>query len=293
MSFHKSRFCPLCAGKPTGLTFPYKTRFNDVHFGYLKCSKCKSVYVDPVPDALTFARMYAKSAYHDQFYDGSEGEDYQESVRLLSKHLKPGLKVLDYGCGLGWFLKACKSHGFVPFGVEFNNDAAQFAAKNADCEALTVEAFSQLANSPIFDAIHMGDVLEHLSDPLATVSHLLKFLKPGGVLYIEGPLEINPSLVYWSALIFGVVKRLFKPTFLSSHPPTHLFRTDAAAQKSFFENLNPRLTMNHWEVYESGWPYVRGGVIKRSISALAVLMGGREFAGMTFGNRFKAILIKL
>jgi SAM-dependent methyltransferase len=193
---------------------------------------------------------------------------------------------------VGSFLKTCTSQGLVPFGVEFDGEAALFAAQNANCEAMSVEAFSKLTKTPSFDAIHMGDVLEHLPDPVATLTHLLGFLKPGGVLFIEGPLEVNPSPVFWAARIFGAVKRVLKPTFMSYHTPTHLFRTDANAQKAFFTRVDKGLSMGHWEVYETGWPYGSGGLIKRSIAALAVLMGGHHFAGASFGNRFKAILVK-
>lgn len=292
MSLSKSRSCPICGGQPTGSTFPYATRFNDAQFAYLKCGKCKSVFVDPVPDAQTFALMYAKSAYHDHYYDGGQSVDYSESVRLLRQHLKSGTIVLDYGCGVGSFLKTCTSQGLVPFGVEFDGEAALFAAQNANCEAMSVEAFSKLTKTPSFDAIHMGDVLEHLPDPAATLTHLLGFLKPGGVLFIEGPLEVNPSPVFWAARIFGAVKRLIKPTFMFNDPPTHLFRTGAHSQKAFFTRVDKGLSMSHWQVYETGWPYGSGGLIKRGIAALAVLMGGRHFAGVTFGNRFKVILVK-
>jgi 2-polyprenyl-3-methyl-5-hydroxy-6-metoxy-1,4-benzoquinol methylase len=292
MSLSKARDCPICGARPTDSTFPYATRFNDAHFGYLKCAECNSVFVDPLPDAPTFARMYAKSAYHDRYYDGGEGADYSQSVQLLRQHLKQNATVLDYGCGVGSFLKACSSQGLVPFGVEFDEEAARFAAHNANCEAISVEAFSKLTKIPSFDAIHMGDVLEHLPDPAARLTHLLGFLKPGGVLFIEGPLEVNPSPVFWAARIFGAVKRLIKPTFISNDPPTHLFRTGAHSQKAFFTRVDESLRMRHWEVHETGWPYRSGGLIKRSIAALAVLMGGHHCAGATFGNRFKAILVK-
>lgn len=245
-----------------------------------------------MPDESTFARMYAKLAYHDRHYDGGEGVDYAESVRLLRQHIEPGATVLDYGCGVGGFLKALKSQGFVPVGVEFDRDAALFAARNSNCEAMPVEAFGTLSRVPRFEAIHMGDVLEHLPDPGATLRHLLGFLKPGGILFIEGPLETNPSPVFWAARIFGAVKRLVKPTFVPDDPPTHLFRTNANAQKAFFTRVDYGLSMRHWQVYETGWPYASGGLMKRSIASLAVWIDGRHFGGTTFGNRFKAILVK-
>jgi SAM-dependent methyltransferase len=288
----RARDCCICGGRPSTSAFPYSTRFDGIHFNYLKCGKCGSVIVDPVPDAQTFSKMYAKSAYHDRHYDGGERADYSESAQLLRQYLDEGAMVLDYGCGVGGFLKACKAQRFAPFGVEFDGDAARFAAENANCEVVRADAFANFHNAATFDAIHMGDVLEHLPDPVATVTHLLKSLKPGGVLFVEGPLEVNPSPVFWAARSYGVLKHVLKPDFLSNHPPTHLFRASATGQRAFFLRVSDRLTTSHWQVYETGWPYSRGGLIKRSIAALAVFLGGRKLAGATFGNRFKAILRK-
>ena len=287
-----ARDCPICSDRPIYSALPYATRFNGIHFHYLKCGGCNSVFVDPVPDAETFAQIYDKSAYHDRYYDGAVGVDYSESVRLLTQRLKPGATVLDYGCGLGSFLKACSSQGLVPFGVEFDGEAASFAAQNANCEVISVEAFSRSTRIPYFEVIHLGDVLGHLPDPRGTLEYLLKFLKPGGVLFVEGPLEVNPSPVFWAARIFGAVKRLIKPAFISNNPPTMLFRTDAHSQKTFFNRVDKSLILQYWQVYETGWPYRGGGLIKGSIAALAAVVGGHNFWGVTFGNRFKAILVK-
>jgi SAM-dependent methyltransferase len=292
MIFDNHRDCPICGSKPHGSAFPYATYFNDFHFKYLKCGSCKSVFVSPVPDAKTFALMYAKAAYHDRYYEGGEVADFKESVCLLRHYLKSGSEILDYGCGMGGFLKACAALDLVPFGVEFDLEAALFAKKNAKCEVMSVESFSNLASTLRFDGIHMGDVLEHLPDPSNTLSRLIDFLKPGGVLFVEGPIELNPSPVYWAAKIFGTLKRVFNPTFVSNDPPTHLFLTNAQSQRIFFTHVDKRLSICFWQVYETGWPYRSGGLIKRSIALLAVLMGGRQFTGVTFGNRFKVILRK-
>jgi 2-polyprenyl-3-methyl-5-hydroxy-6-metoxy-1,4-benzoquinol methylase len=293
LSLSKARSCPLCGGRPARLTFPYVTLFNDTQFDYLKCGACKSVYVDPVPDAQTFALMYAKSGYHDCFYGGGKGVDYSDSVRMLRQYLAPGATVLDYGCGLGGFLKACGAQDLVTFGVEFDDDAALFAAKAANCEVFSIDIFSKLNKTSSFDAIHLGDVLEHLPDPAETLSRLLDYLRPGGVLFIEGPLEINPSPVFWVANIFGMVKRILKPNFMPHDPPTHLFRTGANSQKAFFMRLDNKLNIRYWQVFETGWPYLgSGGWIKRRVAALAVFMSGRQFFGFSFGNRFTAILVK-
>jgi glycosyltransferase involved in cell wall biosynthesis/SAM-dependent methyltransferase len=285
------RECPICKCRieKARIVFPFATKFNSVSFTYLKCNRCASDFVDPVPDGSTFTKMYAKAGYHDCFYERADGGEYTASAQLLKQYLPAGASVLDYGCGIGGFLQALSASGFVPFGVEFDKDAADLAAQRAGCDAISVDHFQTLPVKPIFDAIHFGDVLEHLPDPAKTLKELLVYLKPGGILYVEGPLEINPSPVYWASRFFGAFKRLVRPGFVASHPPTHLFRTGARQQLAFFSRVEPGLELKHWQVYETGWPYAEGGVIKRAIAAIAIRVGGKKALGMTFGNRFRGV----
>ena len=285
------RTCPLCGGKSRGMAFPYRTKFNNIVFKYLRCSGCSSVFVDPIPDGQTVSRMYAKSNYHDCHYDGKSREAHLESVRLLSGYITPGSLVLDFGCGLGAFLKALATAGFVPYGVDFDQDAANFAGKNAGCETMTTEQFLARPDKDLFDAVYLGDVLEHLPDPAGTLRQLLTFLKSGGVLFCEGPLEIQQSLVYWAALLYGAIKRRARPRYFGENPPTHLFRTGAKQQLAFFRRVAPSLGLKEWQVYESGWPYINGGGVKRAIAKLAIWLGGRRFFGEVCGNRFRAIFV--
>jgi 2-polyprenyl-3-methyl-5-hydroxy-6-metoxy-1,4-benzoquinol methylase len=289
MSIISARHCPLCDGRERGVTFPYVTKFNTVEFDYLKCGSCFSVFVDPVPDSQTFEKIYAKAAYHDCNYEAPAGWTCSDSANLLKNYLPVAAKVMDYGCGTGEFLKASAQVGFIPYGVEFDEDVAQFAGSNANCETFSVDHFLALTDKPKFDAIHLGDVLEHLPDPASTLKNLLGYLKPGGVLFVEGPLETNPSPVYWAAQTFGWIKRIVKPHFVANHIPTHLFRTDAKQQLAFFRRTEPRLDLLSWHVYETGWPYASGGAVKRAIAGSARLMSGKRLFGVTLGNRFQGV----
>ena len=229
MDRQSRRECPLCGGAAGSRTFPHATRFSDVEFDYLRCRSCASVFVDPVPDADTFAKMYAKASYHDAHYiDGGPGH-YESSAKLLADFLPKGASVLDYGCGLGLFLKALQAEGFLATGVEFDQEAADYAARNVGCPAFAVADFLSRPHAAAFDALHLGDVLEHLPQPSATLLELLCFVKPGGVLFVEGPLENNPSPVFWAARLFGAVKRRIKPDFAGGSPPTHLLRVQCVA----------------------------------------------------------------
>lgn len=286
------RLCPLCSEHSGDLVFPYATSFNKIRFGYKKCIKCSTVFVDPVPDLQTFGMMYAKTAYHDCHYEDIDYSAYVNSANLLRRNLPSEAFVLDYGCGVGTFLKALKSEGFLPYGVEFDRDAARVAGRNAGCEVLSVTEFFDLSIKPSFDVIHLGDVLEHLPDPAATLTQLLDYLRPGGMLFVQGPLEINPSPVYWAARVFGSIKRMVRPGLTPCNAPTHLFRTNEKAQLEFFKHNKFKLSPIFWRVYETGWPYASGGVTKRCIASLAVMLGGIKIFGVTFGNRFEGLFVK-
>jgi len=235
--------------------------------------------------------MYAKSSYHDCYYH-DENSSYIESVNLLIKYTDSKSTVLDYGCGLGNFLKILSSKKLTPYGVEFDKEAAKFAANKVDCEVYTVDEFMSDSFEKKFDVIHLGDVLEHLPNPVESVDKILDKLKPKGVFFVEGPLEINPSPVYWAIVVFGFLKYMLKPSMIPNNPPHHLIRVNSKQQIAFFKKINTPISLVYWHVYESGWPYIGGGIIKNTIAKIAIYFGGKSLFGITFGNRFQAILIK-
>lgn len=283
------RPCPLCEAQEGVPAFPYAIRFANQIFRYLRCSDCRTVFVDPVPDAACFAQMYDKANYHDSHYSASDLTPYRQAAALLRQFAQLGSTVLDYGCGVGHFLQALKAEGFDPYGVEFDAPAAAAAADHVGCRVVTVADFDRADAGQLFDVIHIGDVLEHLPDPAATLSGLLTRLQPGGLLFVEGPLETNPSPVYWVARLFGGVKHRLRPAEIGAGVPTHLFRTSALAQSRFFRQRFPILKPLFWQVSESGWPYAKGNWIKRRVAAAALTLGGKTFAGIQLGNRFQAL----
>jgi 2-polyprenyl-3-methyl-5-hydroxy-6-metoxy-1,4-benzoquinol methylase len=289
MNQRTRRPCPICGGPEGERAFPYATRFNETAFDYLRCRSCGSVFVDPIPDADTFALMYSKASYHDTHYIDCGSAHYATSAKLLRNFLPGGSSVLDYGCGLGLFLQALRAEGFSATGVEYDEGAAAYAARSTGCAAMSIADFMAKEKKANYDALHLGDVLEHLSDPCATLRELLGFVKPGGLLFAEGPLENNPSPVYWAACMFGSVKKRLKGNFTASSPPTHLLRVNASQQLAFFMLVDPKLSRLHWDVHETGWPYAGGCALKQTIASAALLLGGTRIMGLSFGNRFRSV----
>ena len=286
------RNCPLCNKNANSLAFPYCTVFGGIKFNYVRCEECSTVYVDPIPSNKIFACMYEKKTYHDNFYDNVEVDKYLELVAFLKQYIASDAKILDYGCGTGNFLKALSLEGIDAYGVEFDSDAASSASIASNCPVETVNGFSLNSTKTSFDAIYMGDVLEHLPDPESTLGKVLSNLKYNGVFIVEGPLEINPSPVYWSASIFGWFKHLLIPNLAPNTPPHHLYFTGAQQQRDFFNRIDQGLYLKYWHVHETGWPYIEGGLVKRTIAKISILIGGKNIGGSVFGNRFRAVFIK-
>jgi len=283
------RACPLCDGELSHKAFPYAIVFSDQVFSYYRCNHCRTVSVNPIPDEKCFEKMYEKANYHDDHYGDVDSASCAQSVSLLRRYICPGTSVLDYGCGIGLFLKEAKLQGFQSYGIDFDASAASVASEASGCPVFSLAGLDSQALDQRFDVIHMGDVLEHLPNPFCTLSSILQWLKPHGLLYVEGPLETNPSPVYWAARLFGGVKHRLRPVEIGAGVPTHLFRTSAQAQSRFFRQRFPALKPLFWQVSESGWPYAEGNWIKRGVADAAITLGGRTFAGIQLGNRFQAL----
>lgn len=97
-----------------------------------------------------------------------------------------GARVLEVGCGRGYFLRSLESHAGDAMGLEFNNDAIKNKVTRFDVRNQFVEDL--LASDPkLFDVVCSFQVLEHVSDPAAFVRSCLACLRPGGLLILSTP----------------------------------------------------------------------------------------------------------
>lgn len=289
--------CLLCGEQGKDLAYPFGTTWNGRSFDYLRCPACRAGFISPLPSDDDFDAMYSQSSYHDSFYQ--EVEEATPTALPRMAPLLPRGTLLDFGCGNGAFMIAASQAGFACEGVELDAATRARAAANSGCPVSTLDELR--AQQKSFDTIHLGDVLEHLPAPAETMRALRPLLRPGGVFFIEGPLEDNASPVYLASRAFGALKKIMRRPLRGSFPPYHLFRASARAQRRFFE------TRLGWEVaafelFETGWPYYLPGspsallrsparLARTGIGALAILLAKAAIpAGLAVGNRFAAIV---
>jgi len=99
-------------------------------------------------------------------------------------------RVLEAGCASGHVSKMLKGQGCSVVGVEMDATVVQLALPWV--ERVVVGDFDEGAlweelEGEVFDVALFGDVLEHLRDPLATLSEAVKHLGPSGFVVISVP----------------------------------------------------------------------------------------------------------
>ena len=283
------RPCPICGNHQLKLNIEHVTLYCKQEFKYLKCNRCNSVYVDPVPNDEILSKIYNKETYHDSHYLPDCQNLYIDSIQYLFDYIESKSTILDYGCGHGHFIKEAQDQGLIATGVEYGSDIATAAKEYSGCKVFSLQEWE---NSELvkYDVVHLGDVLEHLTDPHDTLEMLLKHINNNGILFIEGPLERNISVVFIASTIFRHVKKFFRVNNkYVKIPPAHLFIVGEKQQLMFFNKYSNNISLLKWSIYEDGWPYKQGGVVKRIIAYVAIFFSGKKFFGATFGNRFYAV----
>ena len=280
--------CLICNNKlnKKNKSFPYSTEFENNKFNYYCCKQCHSVTINPIPSKKLLEKIYNQDEYYEKFYSDENNQEYIQSINFLKKKIKgKNCSILDFGCGNGHFIKILKEQNFKIQGVEFSKEQAHYLTNKLNTIVYEYQEFLEKTDLK-YDVIHLGDVLEHLTNPADILQHIKKNLNKNGLLYIEGPLERNPSFVFFTISIFSFFKSFFKE---NNHVPYHLSFTNQKAQILFFNNLG--LKISYWNIYETGWPYNNSkNIFKKLIAGLSVFLSKIPFLCNIIGNRFRTFL---
>ncbi|MGH7964733.1 MAG: class I SAM-dependent methyltransferase [Candidatus Binatia bacterium] len=191
--------CPNCQHTQTAIRYDFGRE------RILRCTGCGLMYLYPWPTEEETRAVYGDTYFQNgEFLKGENSSlfgyvDYiaerlnkQWQYARIARDIQARLKyrndrprLLEVGCGFGYFLDVAFEEGFDVTGVEFNAFAVDrlrrkyaFPIISEGLEAATLEPRA-------FDVVTMFDVIEHLRDPFGAVDRLWSALVPGGLLVLS------------------------------------------------------------------------------------------------------------
>lgn len=168
----------------------------------IDCDTCGFAHITPLPDPAELIRFYSEEFYTtaktDYLANAQADRDWLLSTYNdrfdIFEHLLPAQhrRILDIGCGPGFFLSAGKERGWDVLGIEPSPQAAEFARSHG---VHVIEGFFDAPNATAIgtqDVVHMSQVLEHIANPTELLRQAHTLLAPNGLICISVPNDFNP-----------------------------------------------------------------------------------------------------
>ncbi|MDR0674291.1 MAG: class I SAM-dependent methyltransferase [Zoogloeaceae bacterium] len=193
------RPCPVCAGVRAEV-------LHRLHFhlaegmplpeacDLVSCPHCGFVYADTSGSQADYDRYYTAFSRYEDAAVASGGADneadahrLEATARWLERHIAPGMRVMDIGCGNGGLLKAISRR--ISIRASGIDPAPRCVAR------LIAEGFAAYQghlghlpeNCGTHDFIILSHVLEHVVDISGALLAARRLLAPHGKLYVETP----------------------------------------------------------------------------------------------------------
>ncbi len=209
--------CPICNYDKFGKIFTCADNFvSGEEFEIVACQNCGFRWTNHFPPGDTINRYYEADAYisHSDTRKGLINRLYH-SVRALMLQQKANWvaqnvpnnskKLLDVGCGTGYFPAQMQQKGWDVVAVEKNENARRFAENQ-----FRISTFDSLqsvdqnwSQNPQYDAITLWHVLEHLEQLNESMQWFCEHLHNQGALFIAVPncasVDAKKYKQFWAA----------------------------------------------------------------------------------------------
>jgi SAM-dependent methyltransferase len=153
----------------------------------VRCRTCGHMQLDRFPTDAELAREYARAASND-YVDEEPGQRAaaRRVLERVERYAGPG-RLLDLGCWVGFLMAEAERRGWTTVGVEPSRFASERARSALGLDVRTADLFDAELPERGFDAVVMGDVLEHLTRAGEALERAGRLLAPGGVLVLLLP----------------------------------------------------------------------------------------------------------
>jgi len=164
-----------------------------------RCTNCSLLYRTPI-DKIGFGAKYYQDDYHEsmttELPDKAQLEKYKSNRFInMGKNIDPIIDilemaelennslVLDFGCSWGYSAWQFKTRGYHCKGYEISLPRAKYAR-----DVLGIELVSHVEDlKGEIDLFFSSHVLEHVPNPLDTLSLAIDVVRPGGLVLFITP----------------------------------------------------------------------------------------------------------
>jgi len=238
----------------------------------MKCNNCGLNFANPIPIPMEFGDHYDIDVddYFDPMLKNFGENPFKQEIDFFKSNYGNGtiLRSLDIGAGLGKVMKAMDVAGIEAYGIEPSRSFYDFAINKmgVSSQRLKLTTIEECEfESSFFDFITFSAVFEHLYNPNAALERSLKWLKPGGIIYIG-----VPNAYTLNQLLINFIYKIRGMDYVSSispmHPPFHIYEF---TRKAFIENAR----INNYEIitmkgvtYRTFLPKILDSIVKPIIN---------------------------
>jgi 2-polyprenyl-3-methyl-5-hydroxy-6-metoxy-1,4-benzoquinol methylase len=190
--------CPVCGSHDFEKIFDVVDYFSSKEeFPVCDCKQCGFRFTNNFPSDDSIGKYYDSPDYisHSDSKRGLTNKLYhlfrkymlRRKIDIVASHAESGnIKLLDIGCGTGYFMNAVKQRGWRVAGIEKEDKARQKAISNFALDIKDEKGFFEMERSS-FDVITLWHVLEHLEKLNESLEKINDILTPDGTVVIALP----------------------------------------------------------------------------------------------------------
>ena len=196
----------------------------------------------------------------------SEARRLETLLRVLA--VRSGEKILDIGCGSGWFSSRCQEYGAQVWAMDISLGGVSAAKQRyPQVSAFQVGDVYHLGFNEVFDIVVLSEVVEHLEDIDAALAEVNRVVRPGGRVLISVPYKetIAEHLCIHCNHLTPANAHLhrFDEELLASY-----FHTQGMAVQQTVLMTNKLLELAGFPYTSRSWPYGLWRVTDRFVSSI-------------------------
>lgn len=158
---------------------------------YLRCVNCGLIFLEPQP-----SKGFLHSHYQDYLpadLQGIEswrklmGQVFAKSARLIQQAIPLPGRLLDIGCGYGFFLEEMARLGWQVEGIEISATGIRYAREKLGLNVSDGPLPRPDWQDNCYDVITLFYVIEHLQNPMDVLREAHRLLRTGGLLLLRWP----------------------------------------------------------------------------------------------------------